>query len=826
MKAVVYDAPGSFTIKEIPTPDPKPGRCGYEYGRPESAARSAHPQRQILRRVPADPGHELIGPVDALGEGTEGFRVGEYVSVNPNMNCGHCEYCRIGRTLLCANLKGLGTNWPGSFAEYVVVPANLVFSVDGIDPDTSVFTEPTACAMHGVETLSPRPGSSALVFGAGPTGLLLSQLIARGGAVSVTVAASSAFKLKRAEALGIDTTFLMDRADLAGDAAKLKAESGGGFDIVVDATGSAAVSEQCVPLTRSGGTVMFYGVTEPEDLVRVSPYDVFRREITIKGSFAEINSFPAAIAALRTGRARTEGLITHRFTLDDYADALDALRGDRTVHKIIIECWPKLTAACTLGLDLGTSSAKAVVVDAGGEVLAQASAGYTVTSAAAGYAESEPAHWWSAVTACAREAVHAAGHAAGARPSAIGLSGQMHGLVLASADGEALRPALLWADSRATGSLRAYRLLGSRALARLANPLAPGMTGPMLVWIAENEPRTYAEARWALQPKDWLRACLTGEVHAEPSDASATLLYDVMGDRWDLEVVSGLGLEAGLLAPLLPSAGAPAGHLVAAAATELGLPAGIPVAAGAGDTAAAALGSGIGPGDIQLTVGTGAQVIRPITAPVSRADAGVNLYRSATPVGWYHMGATVSAGLSLNWVREVMNASWEELYASADHGGQAHDPIFVPHLSGERTPYSDPTLRGSWTALSLADDRASLLRSALEGTAFAIRDALDALLADQRPPRLRLAGGGTLAARLAAVARGRAGVAAACRGHARGVRPRCCPAGGARGRPAQLRRYPGAAGAARPPGGRTGSGDGGLPRRTPREIPADRLGPG
>jgi D-arabinitol dehydrogenase (NADP+) len=109
--------------------------------------------------------------------------------------------------------------------------------------------------------------------------------------------------------------------------------------VVVDATGSAAVSEQCVPLTRSGGTVMFYGVTEPEDRVRVSPYDVFRREITIKGSFAEIDSFPAAIAALRTGRARTDGLITHRFKLDEYAGALDALRSDRTVHKIIIDCW-------------------------------------------------------------------------------------------------------------------------------------------------------------------------------------------------------------------------------------------------------------------------------------------------------------------------------------------------------------------------------------------------------------------------------------------------------------------------------------------------------
>ena len=398
---------------------------------------------------------------------------------------------------------------------------------------------------------------------------------------------------------------------------------------------------------------------------------------------------------------------------------------------------------CTLGLDLGTSSAKAVVVDTGGKVLSQASAGYAVTSAMPGYAESEPAHWWSSVTACTREAVQAAG----TQPSAIGLSGQMHGLVLTSREGGALRPALLWPDSRATDALRPYRRLGSSTLARLANPLAPGMAGPLLAWIAEHEPRTYRDARWALQPKDWLRARLTDEFHAEPSDASATLLYDVPGDRWDLEAISALGLEASLLAPLLPSSGAPAGYLTPRAGAELGLPAGIPVAAGAADTAAAALGGGVvSSGDVQLTVGTGAQVIRPVFAPVSRADDGVNLYRSATPDGWYHMGATLSAGLSLNWVREIMNASWGELYASADHPGQAHDPIFIPHLSGERTPYSDPALRGSWTALSLADDRTSLLRCALEGTAFAIRDALDALLAGHRPPQLRLAGGGTLAA--------------------------------------------------------------------------------
>ena len=156
MKAVVYDAPGSFTIKEVPTPDPKPGEVRVRVQQTGICGTDLHIHNgKFFAEFPLTPGHELIGPVDALGEGTEGFRLGEYVSVNPNMNCGHCEYCRIGRTLLCVNLKGLGTNWPGSFAEYVVVPANLVFSVDGIDPDTSVFTEPTACAMHGVETLSP-----------------------------------------------------------------------------------------------------------------------------------------------------------------------------------------------------------------------------------------------------------------------------------------------------------------------------------------------------------------------------------------------------------------------------------------------------------------------------------------------------------------------------------------------------------------------------------------------------------------------------------------------------------------------------------------------
>ena len=167
--------------------------------------------------------------------------------------------------------------------------------------------------------------------------MLLAQLIKHSGAAHVTVADINAFKLDTAHSLGIDATFLMDRGGLPSDVTRLKEISGGhGFDLVVDATGNRSVVEQCVPLTRNGGTAAFYGVTDNDALIQVSPYDVFRREITIKGSFAEINSFPSALAALRGGRAKTDGIITHRFPLEDYGKALDTLSSDKTAHKVII----------------------------------------------------------------------------------------------------------------------------------------------------------------------------------------------------------------------------------------------------------------------------------------------------------------------------------------------------------------------------------------------------------------------------------------------------------------------------------------------------------
>ena len=338
MKAVVYDAPKQYSVREVPTPEPGPGEVRIKVHQVGVCGTDVHIHHGDFGAVfPLTPGHELVGTIDALGEGTGRFAVGEQVTVNPNVYCGTCDYCLAGRLILCSDMKGLGSNFPGFFAEYATVREDLVFSVEGIHPDTAVFTEPAACAMHGLETLQIRPGATALVFGAGPTGLLLAQLIRSGGAASVTVAAPTPFKLETATALGVDQTILIDRADMEANRARLLDASGAdGYDYVVEATGSTEIGNICVPLTRSGGTVLVYGVTRADETVSFHPFDVFRREITIKGSFAEMTSFGAAIRALRSGRARTDGIITHRFSLDDYDKALDALAHDRQAHKVVI----------------------------------------------------------------------------------------------------------------------------------------------------------------------------------------------------------------------------------------------------------------------------------------------------------------------------------------------------------------------------------------------------------------------------------------------------------------------------------------------------------
>ena len=397
------------------------------------------------------------------------------------------------------------------------------------------------------------------------------------------------------------------------------------------------------------------------------------------------------------------------------------------------------STAAYLGIDLGTSSVKVIVLDSAGTPLGGTSRDYPVHSPWPGTAETDPADWWAATSAAVREITGGLASDVSVRGVAVG--GQMHGLVLAKADGTPLRDALTWADSRAASVLTNWRRLPQKLRTMLANPIAPGMTGPLLDWVRRHQPELVAASRWALLPKDWLRMRLTGEPATDPSDASATLLWDVPGDKWASDVLVSLDLPYELLPPVIES-GAPAGTLLATAAEELGLPAGIPVATGSGDTAASVLAAKLGVGDTLVTVGTGAQAVQLRTTPTASPHPVTQLYRAAAPALWYEMGAVQNAGIALDWVRAALNASWDELYATLDEGIPEAGPVFVPYLTGERTPVLDDRVRGGWSGLDLAHGRAELLRASAIGVVCGIRHALESL-AGERSTRVVIGGGGT-----------------------------------------------------------------------------------
>ncbi len=380
-------------------------------------------------------------------------------------------------------------------------------------------------------------------------------------------------------------------------------------------------------------------------------------------------------------------------------------------------------------------------MSAEGQILGEASRPYAVHSPKPGWAESDPHDWWQAAGEATLEAVGSYA----AEVQGIGLSGQMHGVVLCSEDALPLRNAILWADSRSGHQLDRYRALPGEERRRLANPLVTGMAGASLLWLREKE-LLYWNAAWALQPKDWLRFKLTGRVCAEPSDASATLLYDLELDGWFDRLIEHLGLRRDLLAPLQASSSI-AGELGITAARHLGLRAGIPVAAGASDTATALLGSGVfEPGPVQLSVGSAAQLVAPLDQPKIDNSLRTHLYRAASGGRWYAMAAMQNAGLVLEWVRKVLGLSWEQAYEEAFTVAPGCQGLtFLPYLTGERTPHMNPNARGQWAGLALHHERGHLIRSALEGVAFAIREGMEALEANNIAiPEIRLAGGGTL----------------------------------------------------------------------------------
>src|SRR5580698_4927317 len=390
-----------------------------------------------------------------------------------------------------------------------------------------------------------------------------------------------------------------------------------------------------------------------------------------------------------------------------------------------------------LGIDLGTASLKLAIVDEDGHERASASSAYAVETPYPGWAETSVDRWWTALVDAAarlpsseREAVRG-----------IGFSGQMHGVVVTDATGRALRPAMLWPDTRARDLLGAWP-------PPQPNPVAPGMAGPLLRWLVLNEPALADKTRWALQPKDWLRTALGGEICTDPSDACATALAEPSG-VWDDASIAALGASRDWFAPLAPSYAA-AGTLSGAAANALGLKAGVVMAVGAGDTPCAALGSGLhADGDALLTTGTGGQIVV-LSNDAPASVPGLHAYRAATDQ-WYRMAAMQNVGVALEAARGwLVFDDWQQAYEAAFAASASERVSFLPYLSGERSPWMNPSARGGWLGLGLGDTRGAMMRAAFEGVAFSLRAGLDAVRANANAGSiagirtLRLAGGGSI----------------------------------------------------------------------------------
>ncbi len=394
-----------------------------------------------------------------------------------------------------------------------------------------------------------------------------------------------------------------------------------------------------------------------------------------------------------------------------------------------------------VGLDLGTSSLKVLALGSDGSVLAEATAAYPTATPNPGWAEQDPASWWAAAGAASRSV--AAALPDDAHVVGIGLSGQMHTFVLAGADGGALRPAVTWMDTRAGELLdHVRRRIADAGLAgELGNPVVLGLSLLPLVWLREFEPDVLRRATWLLGAKDWLRMRLTSAAGAEPTDASATLLFDVPGRRWSHATCDAFGLPTRLLPPLGAS-GARAGSLTPEAARHLGLPAGIPVAYGAGDQQAAAVGTGtVRPGQMQLMVGTGAQALAVRAAPV--VDAAGRLHAFAHVEGWVSQASVNNAGAALGWTKDVLGLGWAELYATLDDATLDDAPTFLPYVTGERTPLMKGHARGAWLGLAPEHGARHLARAGVEGVVASIADGVATLLEAGAPVGpVRASGGG------------------------------------------------------------------------------------
>ena len=382
-----------------------------------------------------------------------------------------------------------------------------------------------------------------------------------------------------------------------------------------------------------------------------------------------------------------------------------------------------------LGIDLGTSGIKAVLVDDAESVRASHTEALDISRPHPGWSEQTPEDWWQA-TLRALDVIADSRPADMAAVRGIGLSGQMHGAVLLDASSEPLRPAILWNDTRSENECRELEAAfpGLRQIA--GNPAMPGFTAPKLLWIRKHEPELFARTRTVLLPKAYLRYRLTGEMIEEMSDASGTLWLDVGARTWSEAALAATGLSLDHM-PRLVEGSAPAGRLTDALTRRWGMTAAPVLAGGAGDNAAGAVGLGaIRPGSAFLSLGTSGVLWATTDRFRPNPEATVHAFCHALPGLWHQMGVTLSAAACLAWWSSIVQEKESSLLQSLPAVPSAPSPVtFLPYLAGERTPHNDGTIRGAFVGLSAGSTRTELTQAVLEGVAFSFRDCLDALRA-------------------------------------------------------------------------------------------------
>lgn len=379
-----------------------------------------------------------------------------------------------------------------------------------------------------------------------------------------------------------------------------------------------------------------------------------------------------------------------------------------------------------LGLDLGTSAVKAMLIDGDQRVIGSATAALDVSRPHPGWSEQEPAHWIRATEEVVG-ALKASHGAALAAVRGIGLSGHMHGATLVGADDQVLRPCILWNDTRSHAEAASLDA-DPRFRALTGNIVFPGFTAPKLAWVKNNEPQTFAKVAKVLLPKDYLRLWLTGEHISEMSDSAGTSWLDTGKRAWSSELLAATDLSEEQM-PRLVEGTEQGGTLRGQLASEWGMGSGVVVAGGAGDNAASACGMGtVAEGQAFVSLGTSGVLFAANGSYLPKPESAVHAFCHALPNTWHQMGVILSATDALNWHARITGRSAGEL--SAEVGDILHAPTgvsFLPYLSGERTPHNDAKIRGAFIGLGHETDRAALTQAVMEGVTFAIRDSLEAL---------------------------------------------------------------------------------------------------